>query len=221
MTAFDQLSWNQQQVDLIVGTLLGDGNLSSESLTAGWRYRAAQKTEHLQYLEHKYQILKDYCGTPIKNGDYYDPRTNKIYKRHYFNTFVHTDFKFFGEMFYTWDPILQKYKKDVPVDIHKYLTPAAIAYFYMDDGALKWKGQSNAMRICTESFSEEGVKRLQAAFWCHYKIYVSLTPHKKNGQKVYRLFINEENSSRFRTLVAPHLVHCMRYKVSDGNYGTL
>jgi hypothetical protein len=50
-----------QQRDLIIGTLLGDGNLQTETQGRTWRYRALQKAEHQPYLDHKYTILKDYC----------------------------------------------------------------------------------------------------------------------------------------------------------------
>jgi hypothetical protein len=113
----------------------------------------------------------------------------------------------------------------------------------MDDGSLKWKNKSNAMRICTESFSEIGVKRLQKALKNLYNIDTQLT-RKTNGwagralpalpgpgwqspagpaRKFvgYRLAINEQNSTAFRELIKPYLVDCMRYKVSDGNKGHL
>jgi hypothetical protein len=35
------------------------------------------------------------------------------------------------------------------------LTPRALAYWYMDDGALKWRGKSNAVRLCTDSFIDD------------------------------------------------------------------
>lgn len=41
--------------------------------------------------------------------------------------------------------------------LQSFLTPRALAFFYMDDGAVKWLGHSNAMRICTESLSEKGM----------------------------------------------------------------
>jgi hypothetical protein len=66
-------------------------------------------------------------------------------------------------MFYTYDRNLGKWVKDVPPNVNKFLTPTALAYFYIDDGALKSLNHSNAMRICTESFSLQGTERLQNA----------------------------------------------------------
>jgi hypothetical protein len=112
--------------------------------------------------------------------------------------------------------------KDVSKNIKKYLTPCAVAYWYMDDGALKWLGRSNAMRICTESFSEHGVNRLKSALSDLYNIKTQLIRKTNQGVFVgYRLAINEKNSSPFCELIKPYLVECMRYKVSNGQKGHL
>jgi hypothetical protein len=83
----DDLVLTQEQSDLIVGTLLADGNFSTFSLTAKtWRYRAIQKKGHKEYLFHKYSILKDLCGSPPSFSTVFDQRTQKNYHRYIFNT---------------------------------------------------------------------------------------------------------------------------------------
>jgi hypothetical protein len=69
----------------------------------------------------------------------------------------------------------------------------------MDDGSLKYLNKSNAMRICTDSFSEGGVKLLQEALKDLYNIETVLGPIKKNSVIVgYRIAIPEESSAAFR-----------------------
>lgn len=210
------------QKDLIFGTLLGDGNLQTETAGRTWRYRAIQKTEHKDYLFHKYEILKSLCGedtVPVE-GKTFDERTGNTSYRWYFNTLTNSSLKFYGDMFYTYNKTKQKWVKDVPVNIEKFLNARALAYLYMDDGSLKWLGHSNAMRICTESFSNEGVKRLQNALKNNFSITTTLTKKTLKDQTVgspYRIAIPEKSSQAFRELVKPYLVDCMRFKVSDGN----
>lgn len=212
----------QQQKDLLVGTLLGDGNLQTETQGNTWRYRAIHKDEHVDYLQHKYKLLENLCQTPPKFSQVIDPRTGKQSNRWFFQTTVQSSLRYYGNLFYKQDPDTKKMKKDVPLKIEQILTPAAIAYWYMDDGSLKWLGKSNAMRICTESFSKEGVQRLQKALKKLYNIETQQI-RKTNSQKLigYRLAINEENSAAFRELIRPHLINPMGYKVSDGNKGHL
>jgi len=213
------MTLTQQQRDLIFGTLLGDANLQTFSNGRTWRYRALHKSEHQVYLLHKYAVLETLCGPETKPSESatLDSRTNKTYKRWSFNTLVHPSLKFYANMFYTYEPNTKKWVKNVPLNVEKFLTPAALAYLYMDDGSLKWKGKSNAMRICTESFSAEDVKRLQNALKNKYGI-VTTTVNKAPGK---RITIPEKSSEAFRKLIQPHLVECMMYKVSDGNKGCL
>lgn len=213
---------NQTQKDLIFGTLLGDGNLQTGSQGRTWRYRALHKKAHKDYLFHKYEILKPLCNSPPIYGEVLDERTNKVYKRHYFNTVTSPSLNFYANMFYTYDRNLGKWVKDVPRNVNKFLTPTALAYFYMDDGALKWLNHSNAMRICTESFSLQGTERLQNALKDLYNVKTTLSKkNRSDGSIGYRISIPEDSSADFRQVIQPYLVECMKYKVSDGNYGHL
>jgi hypothetical protein len=228
----------QQQKDLIFGTLLGDGNLQTENGGRTWRYRALHqycrfsrttsspssfsKTDHKDYLYHKYEILKPFCSSPPTYGEILDVRTNKTYKRNYFNTTQHASLNFFANMFYKNDSVTNTWIKDVPLNVEKFLTPAALAYFYMDDGAIKWLNHSNAMRICTESFSKDGVIRVQKALKSRFNVETTLTKKVlKDGTTGFRIAIPEKSSAVFREVIRPHLVDCMKYKVSDGNKGAL
>jgi len=213
---------NQQQKDLIIGTLLGDGNLQTETKGRQWRYRALQKAESKDYLFHKYEIFQSFCTSQPIFSEIFDERTQKTYQRWYFNTVVDDCFRHYGNLFYTFNPKTQQMVKDVPLNIELFLTPCAVAYWYMDDGALKWLGKSNAMRICTESFSEHGVIRLQKALKNLFNIETNLVRKTTHDVFVgYRLSINEKNSLKFREIIQPYLVECMKYKVSDGNKGHL
>nr|Q32001.1 RecName: Full=DNA endonuclease I-ChuI [Chlamydomonas applanata]AAA02744.1 DNA endonuclease I-ChuI [Chlamydomonas applanata]AAL34359.1 site-specific DNA endonuclease I-ChuI [Chlamydomonas applanata]ALO63244.1 LAGLIDADG homing endonuclease I-ChuI [Chlamydomonas applanata]ALO63255.1 LAGLIDADG homing endonuclease I-ChuI [Chlamydomonas applanata] len=218
------MSLTQQQKDLIFGSLLGDGNLQTGSVGRTWRYRALHKSEHQTYLFHKYEILKPLCGenTLPTESIVFDERTNKEVKRWFFNTLTNPSLKFFADMFYTYDQNTQKWVKDVPVKVQTFLTPQALAYFYIDDGALKWLNKSNAMQICTESFSQGGTIRIQKALKTLYNIDTTLTKKTlQDGRIGYRIAIPEASSGAFREVIKPFLVDCMRYKVSDGNKGHL
>lgn len=213
------MTLTQLQKDLIFGSLLGDGNLQTSTNGKTWRYRAIQKSEHKEYLFHKYKILQNLCNYAPKENEILDERTGNLIKRWSFNTLTNTSLKFFGNLFYTYDINKQKWIKKVPLKLETFLTPRALAYFYMDDGALKWFGHSNAMRICTENFSREDTNRIKNSLKNLYNIEIGLTKkHLKNGETRFRISISEKSSNSFRELIKPYLVECMKYKVSDGNY---
>lgn len=229
------MNFTQQQIDLIVGTLLGDGNLSpsvSKPNAKGWRYRVLHKVDHQPYVEHKYEIIKDYCETGPKFSITTDSRNNKKSRKMYFNTLTHPSFLFFANMFYGWDPGVGKaglWVKKVPVDIERFLTPAAIAYWYMDDGSVKSLGKSNGMRISTQNFTLDDVNRLRAVLLKRHKIDTSKTkrsiqnPVRGSSGSIdrYLIGINENESAAFRDLIRPYLIPCMAYKVTDGQKGHL
>jgi LAGLIDADG DNA endonuclease family len=213
---------NIAQKDLILGTLLGDGNLQTSSNGKTWRYRALHNSDHEAYIIHKWSILSSLCNKPPIFAEVWDERTQKVYKRLYFNTRVDKCFDGYASLFYTFNNQKKCWEKDVPINLSQYVTPRAIAYWYMDDGSLKWKGHSNAMRICTESFSPQGVDRLRNVLLDKFDIPTTRTKEtKKDGSIGWRISIPEKYSSKFRYLIEPYLVDCMKYKVSDGNYGTL
>jgi LAGLIDADG DNA endonuclease family len=204
----------QLQKDLIFGTLLGDGNLQTQTNGNSWRYRAVHKTAHESYLFHKYEILKDFCTTPPALYNFPDSRTGKIYSRYCFQTTVSDEFLFYGKLFYKKQSD-NSWKKQVPKNVSTFLTPQALAYWYMDDGALKWKGRSNAVRICTDSFSTDEICLLKETLETKFNLQVSL--QKKDN--IQRLCILEQSYEMLKDLVSPYLIPSMYYKFPDGNKG--
>jgi hypothetical protein len=210
---------SQEHKDILFGTLLGDGNLQTFSQGNLWRYRALQSKDQLEYLTHKYEILKDFCSTGIIYGEVWDERTGKLTKRNYFNTVVVEGFSLYAKMFYTYDENTGKYVKDVPKNVAEHLTPRALAYLHQDDGALKMKG-SAALRICTESFSQAGVQRLSDAIKANFGIETSLAPKYREvegGLKEiagYRLYIPTRSGKAFCDLIRSYVVESLEYKLS-------
>jgi hypothetical protein len=93
---------------------------------------------------------------------------------------VHSFLTFYGNIFYTFDDLKQSYKKDVPsLELLKeHLTPSALAYWYMDDGALR--GDSGC-QFCTDNFSAEGIDRLKLVFKEKYNIVINLHKAQKKA----------------------------------------
>ena len=201
------------QKDLVLGTLLGDGNLQTETGN-NWRYRAVHKTAHESYLFHKYELLKNFCTSPPKLYNFVDPRTNMQYSRYTFQTTTADEFRYYGQLFYKQQQD-KSWKKTVPLNIATLLTPQALAYWYMDDGALKWRGRSNAVRLCTDSFSLEEINLLKSTLETKFSLKVSL--QKKDA--IQRLCILEESYPKLKDLIAQYLIPCMYYKFPDGNKG--
>lgn len=207
------MSLSQLQKNLILGTLLGEGSLQTLNGNT-WRYRAIHKAAHEAYIFHKYEILKDYCQTPPKYSSFLDSRTKSTYSRFTFQTLVVDDLRYYGKLFYKQQADLS-WKKEIPKNIAKLLTEQALAYWYMDDGALKWRGKSNAVRLCTDSFSPFEIRLLKSLLEEKFLLKVSI--QKKDN--IERLCILEESYPKLKELILPYLIPSMYYKFPDGNKG--
>lgn len=208
---------NKEQKNVIIGSLLGDANMQTFTKGKTWRLRMLHSKKQYDYILHKFNLLKTLCNGELKFSKVFDKRTLKFYERYYFNTLVNPSLRFFGKLFYKYNEQKKKFIKIVPKNIQLFLTPQVIAYWYMDDGSLKWLNHSNGMRICTDSFSLLSLKRIIKALLNKFNIKINLNKNK-NG---YRLLINEENSLIFRNIIEPYILPSMKYKVSNGLKGHL
>ncbi len=208
---------NDLQKDLLFGTLLGDGNLSTGNNGRTWRYRAIHSDKQKYYLFHKFEILEPLCNTPPAASE--DDRKNVRYS---FNTRVDSCFNYYGNMFYQAIPDIESgkvsFKKVMPKNSHlnDNLSPRALAYLHMDDGSLKWFGHSNAMRISLEAFCREDLERFKNVLMTKYNIKVGIE-RKNRSSDLFRIFISEKSSAAYRDLIKDFLVDSLKYKVSDGH----
>ena len=114
----------------------------------------------------------------------------------------------------------------MPKLIHKYVQPRSIAYWYMHDGAQKWKDRSKGVRFCTHNFTLLDVQHLARVLQTRYALKVSL---QKNGLEECLCFSTRKKLSHLcellliplqlcsskkemKQLIYPYLIESMRYK---------
>ena len=212
--SISHLNLNQEQKDILVGSLLGDGNLQTFSKGRTWRYRAVHQKEHRQYIEYKLKILSPLCSTGLLSLQLIDLLANgskATRERLYFNTRVHTSLKHFANLFYRFNSNTNSFQKVIPTRLEKILTPRALAIWYQDDGALKWKNHCSALRICTESFKFEDQNRMIRVLNKLYGVSARVVPHRTRG--TYRIYIPASSSLIFINLIKPYILPCMLYKL--------
>jgi LAGLIDADG DNA endonuclease family len=112
-------------------------------------------------------------------------------------------------MFYKFNAIENKFIKIIPFNIEEYLTPLALAVWFMDDGSKLGKG----VKIATNCFT---IKEL--TFLCNilnkkYNLTVSIQSGGKN--KGYTLYINKNSMPTFSKLVKPLMLPSLYYKLGD------
>lgn len=195
------------QRQVIIGSILGDVHI--ETLNGGRSYRMVfeQSKKHEAYLMHLYEIFKPFVLSFPK--EIQKEKNGKVTKAIRFRTITHPAFRFYGQLFY------QNYVKCIPKNIHKLFNPVTLAYWYMDDGALKGQNRTGK-RLHTESFSFNDVKRLDEAM-NRYGIETAIHRQTRivGGAKktYYILYITANGDREFTSIIQQYVIPEMMYKI--------
>ena len=179
----------KRQRDLVIGGLLGDAYLMPT--TAGCCFRVSHGQRQRAYVDWQFGLVATYVRTaPRQCG-----------RSYYFRTISHPEFAGLREAFYDTHA-----RKVVPIDLlSRELTAFGLAVWFMDDGAL----DRRQVRINTQGFSREENLLLVEFLQAKFGIRAQLNKDKDRQ----RLRIGEASVGRFVSLVGPHVIPSMLYKL--------
>ena len=210
------------QKEVLFGVILGDAHLETQNNRITYRVKFSQSIKHTAYIEHLYNIFKDYVKTPpqlklvkyktkeqtpdktsgfvkgVEKGLICEKETTNIR----FTTISSNTFTFFGKQFY------KEKKKVIPKLIHRWLTPRALAYWYMDDGSMK-SLQSKGVLLNTQSFSHAEVKLLCNVLTKKFNLFC-WPRRQKNNQ--YQIYISGKSYETLQNCIYDFIIPDMRYK---------
>jgi hypothetical protein len=190
-------------IEIIYGNILGDLHVERRNLNCNARLQFKYSTINSIYLNHLYDLFKNYCGKPPIILTRFDerPNKNKEYFSIKFQTFNLPCFNQFREKFYNING-----KKIIPLDIENLLTAKSLSYWLMDDGYNSKEG----FYFCTESYSLEENELLVNVLNNKFNLKSSI--HKvTNG---YRLYISKKSKDKLVELVRPNLLPLFYYKLN-------
>ena len=126
----------EEQVSVLVGSLLGDGYL--DETTMGYSFRLHHGIKQKDYIDWKYKILSNIVNSPPK-----------VYgTRVYFRTVSHPYLVNLRKLFYKKDR-----SRVIPESfLEKFLNPLSLAVWIMDDGTNEL-GSGKCAKINSQSFS--------------------------------------------------------------------
>lgn len=196
----DNILLTDEQSVIIFGSLLGDGYARYSSNKATFSFKQCRKkAAYVRWLRNRLKPfssdIRYTTDTSLKDTH------NKVYYKVSFDTHVHYEFVRFVDMFYSS-------KKHVPSNdfLSKYLTPLALAVWYMDDGS------AHCAKLATLGFSKDDVERLVGFLNKTYKLEARTAYSPNDGGNGYNIVCN---TREFFKLVTPYvkLVPCMYYKL--------
>lgn len=118
-----------------------------------------------------------------------------------------------GALSDVWDDVMVDGKKRINPRWVSRLSPAAIAYWFMDDGTSCYRDRSVVVRFSTYSFQLEEIYMLTSSL-----LSMGVRTGIHSSQKGPVLSVREGDSKRFMELVASTVlkVPCMTYKLKLG-----
>ena len=198
---------SDQQWEVILGSLMGDGCLSppvrknSESA----RLRLGHGAKQSEYLDWKVALLGNipHCRSSNRKGA------------------VFADFTPLAELHELRSAVyLGDGKKFLSEEYLKALTPLALAMWYMDDGSFtvrskglqqRTQGGSGRIEICVEAMSGGSQWRLRDNLRDTYGLDVRIRKAGARGKAV--LVFSTEATAKFQELIAPYVHPSIAYKL--------
>ena len=195
-----------QQMQVILGSLMGDGNLSPNRRDrSGTRFRLGHGAKQAGYLDWKVSMLGNVAHTRTVNA----------------KGAVFADFTPLPELAELHDVVyFGDGKKHLTWDYLKALTPLALAVWYMDDGSFtvrskglqeRTQGGSGRIEICVEAMSPGSRERLAQYLRDTHRIDVRLRLAGSLQKAV--LVFSTAGTDKFQKLVAPYIHPSMDYKL--------
>jgi len=195
-----------QQIQLILGALMGDGSLSPNLRgRSGTRFRMGHGAAQAAYLDWKVSLLGNIgCARTAnaKGAVFADlsplPELAELREAVYFGD---------GQKHLSWEYL-------------KALTPFALAVWYMDDGCFtprskgvqeRTEGGTGRIEICVQAMSPGSRGRLVDYLRDTRRLDVKLTERGTRGMAV--LQFTTEASAKFQRLIAPYVHPSMEYKL--------
>ena len=178
-----------RQLQLVVGSLLGDGYLMKT--TNGYSFRVNHSLAQEPYVDWKYRILKEFVRTPPR-------RCGKCY---YFRTISHPVFEKVRRHFFRG-----RTRRLSERFVAKHLTPFALAIWIMDDGAK----DGNQLRLNSQGFDKKDNSILQRILRAKLGILTTLNRDKNR----FRIRVKYESMARLNRLARRFIIPSMLYKLS-------
>ena len=202
---------SEKIISIIFGTLLGDsyGERRKYSVKGGIRQGGTritfqQEDSNREYLMKFWKDVAEmgYCRNQEPNMLTRIGKNGKIRWYYKVHTWTFTSLNWIQELFYD-----EKNRKFVPKNIGRFLTPRALAHWFMDDGSRS----SGGVKFSTNSFTYEDVEFLGTVLKEKYNL--DCTVQSAGVKNQYNLYILKNSMQDFNNIVRPYMVKSMERKL--------
>ena len=200
-----QSAFPSHQLDVIIGSLLGDARLEcrSKGIRAGYtvRFRVHHGDKQKEYVWWKYEILKDLVSSAPREITWINKKRNLKEVSWYFHTKSLRNLAIFHEVFY------KNGVKKFPTEILPIFSDRMLAIWYMDDGSNNHRN----ITLNTHSFSLEDQKIISDFLREKYHINPTIVKDRLR----WKISIGNCDYDRFISIVSPFVPKVMSYKIAN------
>ena len=200
-----QSAFPSHQLDVILGSLLGDARLEcrSKGIRASYtaRFRVHHGDKQKEYVWWKYEILKDLVSKNPRKISCVNKKRNLKEVSWYFHTKSLKNFGIIHEIFY------KNGVKKFPTDIFPIFTDKMLAVWYMDDGSNNYTN----ITLSTHSFSLEDQNIIVDFLKNKYHINPTIVKDRKQ----WKISLGRKDYQKFISIVSPFIPKAMSYKIDN------
>lgn len=201
-----QSLFSPHQLDVIIGSLLGDACLECRSMGKRYpvsaRLRIHQSEKQKEYVFWKYEQLRNLVlrgPRRIKAG--YDAQRKTDWYSWYFHTRTLEELGPIYHYFY------KSGEKILPDNIVQLLTPRAMAIWFMDDGS----NTDKSYTLSTHSFSFKNQGRIIAFLKGKFGIAGTIIRDRSK----FKIRIGRREYQKFNAIIEPYIIPSMIYKICN------
>jgi hypothetical protein len=194
-----RLSLSDYQRSVVVGSLLGDANLTANWSKTNFSLQIAHSIKQKDYVAWKYEVLRDWFLSPPR---YYARNQSLTIK-----TISHPEITQLAKLFYCNS---RKVLPDNVIDIIR--DPISLAVWFMDDGnIIRREGKVYGYHLNTQSFSREENDIISQIL---YKVHGIENLLEKNHGRYRIRIMRKESRSKFQDIIRQYILPEMKYKLS-------
>ena len=194
---------NKIVLDIIFGSLLGDGHAERRIIGNGTRLTFYQEGTHVSYLLWLHSLFSElgYCSSNVPEIQTRLGSKGIVRKIIRFRTWTFSSFNWIHDLWYI------NGVKVIPSNIGDFLTPLALAIWIMDDGGKVNQG----LKLSTNSYTYSECLFLVKVLYDNFNLKASVQSTGVSDQ--YQIYIWKESMPLLREIVLPYVHSSMKYKL--------
>lgn len=192
--------------EVLIGNILGDAHMRKFNINEGAkgsaRVRFLQSLAQSDFIYHLYELFKDYCASPPKEGSSLIKESGNT---RYNISFATRNLPCFNDLYSLF---YNKRVKIIPLNIEELLTPVVLAYWIMGDGS--WSG--SGVKLHTNSYTKDEVILLIESLNNKFNFNSSINVANL-AKSQYIIYIPSRNMDQLRSLVLPYMLSSFHRKL--------